>query len=52
MYNKMKPIKWVIKNYSISESISGYLLTVLPYFGKNTIENNIEKRTLVFERTN
>lgn len=39
MYNKMKPVKWGVKIYSVSESITGYLITVLPYFGKSTLIN-------------
>lgn len=51
MYNKMKPIKWGVKIYSISESLTGYLLTVLPYFGKYTLANDTFNSSPVTERT-
>lgn len=35
-YNKDKPIKWGIKVFVLSESSSGYICALEPYFGKQT----------------
>lgn len=38
VYNKDKPVKWGIKIYVLSESDTGYICCLEPYFGKATTE--------------
>lgn len=38
-YNPNKPTKWGIRIYALSDSRSGYLFTILPYYGSHTSEN-------------
>lgn len=38
VYNKDKPIKWGIKVFVLSESSTGYICAVEPYFGKVTTD--------------
>lgn len=39
VYNKDKPNKWGIKVYVLCDAITGYILAMVPYFGKTTSEN-------------
>lgn len=38
VYNKDKPIKWGIKVFVLSDSKSGYICAMEPYFGKSTTD--------------
>lgn len=38
VYNKEKPTKWGIKIFILSESKSGYICALEPYFGKVTTD--------------
>uniref|UniRef100_A0A1B6MI17 PiggyBac transposable element-derived protein domain-containing protein n=1 Tax=Graphocephala atropunctata TaxID=36148 RepID=A0A1B6MI17_9HEMI len=38
VYNKDKPIKWGIKVFVLSESSTGYICAIEPYFGKITTD--------------
>lgn len=45
VYNKDKPVKWGIKIFVLSESCSGYICALEPYFGKNTT-SRLERQDL------
>ncbi|XP_068250291.1 piggyBac transposable element-derived protein 4-like [Palaemon carinicauda] len=38
MYNPMKPTKWGLKVFDIACSITGYVLALIPYYGKATTD--------------
>lgn len=40
-YNKDKPIKWGIKVFVLSDSTTGYICAIEPYFGKTTTDRLI-----------
>lgn len=38
-YNLNKPTKWGVRIYALADSKTGYLFSILPYFGSTTSEN-------------
>ena len=38
VYNPMKPTKWGLRVYDIACSMTGYILAVIPYYGKATTD--------------
>ena len=38
VYNPMKPTKWGLRLYDIACSMTGYMLTIIPYYGKATTD--------------
>ena len=36
MYESNKPVKWGIRVYDVADALTGYMLSMIPYYGKGT----------------